>query len=431
MLGSRPTLTPVNFNQEFIVTIDTSKIAHGAILSQKDEKGEERICAYASSLLPDSKINRPAIQLEKEGIRWALQHFRPYLLGREFLIRTDHKPLVSLAKGTVDITDSVSAEIQKYLPFRVEYLPGNKMPADYLSRPVCLTRKIREVQGKRDERSAIGTTTWKSDTQRLSAELIKMAQLSDNVCKALAVFLRYKSYPKNPLLKAQVVSLAPTCKLDSDGLIVNRQSQILIPDSLKGEIIMRSHDEMGHRNADTSLANATQFFFWENMKKDFVHHISGCKVCLQSKPGYGEKKTMLGQFPTPRTFNERIHLDCITNLRRSPVTGHTAILVISDSYSNFVQAESIPSPTAESAVSVLMDKWIKHHGFPRTVVTDSGKEFDNEAFSETCKQYGITHKTTMTAISRTNGQVERANRSLLQFMRAYIEGHKFKIQDWE
>ena len=140
---------------------------------------------------------------------------------------------------------------------------------------------------------------------------------------------------------------------------------------------------------------------------------------------------MLGQFPTPRTFNERIHLDCITNLRRSPVTGHTAILVISDSYSNFVQAESIPSPTAESAVSVLMDKWIKHHGFPRTVVTDSGKEFDNEAFSETCKQYGITHKTTMTAISRTNGQVERANRSLLQFMRAYIEGHKFKIQDWE
>ena len=289
-LGSRPTLTPVNFDREFIVTIDTSKIAHGAILSQKDEKGEERICAYASSLLPDSKINRPAIQLEKEGIRWALQHFRPYLLGREFLIRTDHKPLVSLAKGTVDITDSVSAEIQKYLPFRVEYLPGNKMPADYLSRPVCLTRKIREVQGKRDERSAIGTTTWKSDNQRLSAELIKMAQLSDNVCKALAVFLRYKSYPKNPLLKAQVVSLAPTCKLDSDGLIVNRQSQILIPDSLKGEIIMRSHDEMGHRNADTSLANATQFFFWENMKKDFIDHISGCKVCLQSKPGYGKKR---------------------------------------------------------------------------------------------------------------------------------------------
>ena len=428
-LSQRPCLTPVDFDQEFIVTIDTSKVAHGAILSQISKGGIEKVCAYASSLLPESKMRRPAIQLEKEGIRWALQHFRPYLLGREFLIRTDHKPLVSLAKGTVEITDSISADIQKYLPFRVEYLPGTRMPADYLSRPVCLTKRTKSAPIQ--EKPPLGSQLWGENNVSLSTTLLREAQQGDSAIKAIVCYLRYKMYPKDHLLKAQVNLHRQTTKINDYGLLTDKEGRIMIPNSLKHEIMLRSHDEMGHRNALTSLANSSRYFFWDTMKRDFEKYVKGCTVCNKSKPGYGPHHTLLGQFPPAGCFNDRIHLDCITGLRRSPVTGHTAILVISDAYSNFVQAESIPSPNANSAVTCLVEKWIKHHGFPRLVVTDGGKEFDSEAFKTTCQQYQITHRTTSPGISRTNGQVERANRSLVQFMRNYIEGHKFKIHDWE
>ena len=132
----RPCLAPVDFKKIFYVTVDSSKTGVGAILSQFDEQGVERPCAYASKTFGPKEENYAPTRLEASGMLWACRHFKPYLVGKEFVIRTDHKPLVSLNRIDGQVMERVRAEMEEFLPYRLEYLQGSKMPADGLSR-VC------------------------------------------------------------------------------------------------------------------------------------------------------------------------------------------------------------------------------------------------------------------------------------------------------
>jgi hypothetical protein len=428
-LCQEPTLMPVDFNREFIITVDTSKIAHGAIMSQIGRDSIERVCAYASSLLPESKMRRPAIQLEKEGIRWALQHFRPYLVGKEFLIRTDHKPLVSLSKGNTDLTDNITGDIMKFQPFRVEYLPGKNMPSDCLSRPVMATFKSHAGPSK-EEKAPLGTLEAGQGNLKFDTSLLRESQKADSAIKALAVYHLFKKMQMDMHHRSYVHSQKSTTRINEFNLVTDKHNRVLIPHSLREEIMIRAHDEMGHFGTPTSIANVEKYFIWETMKKDFENYIKSCNVCNQSKPPYTYNRTNLGEYPPATCFNDRIHLDCITNLRKTPA-GNTAILTITDAYSGYTMAKPILSPSAEAVQQVLMNSWIATHSFPRVAVTDGGSEFANNNIRNICKFLQIEHRITPPHVSRTNGLVERKNRSIVQFLRTYIDNTKFKIWDWE
>lgn len=76
----------------------TLMIAHGtgigAVLSQQQEDGVERVIAYASKVL--TRAERHYCVTRRELLTF-IQHFRPYLLGRSFLLRTDHGSLIWLS----------------------------------------------------------------------------------------------------------------------------------------------------------------------------------------------------------------------------------------------------------------------------------------------------------------------------------------------
>jgi len=80
-LTQEPVLQYPDFTKPFILTTDASGFAIGAILSQ--------------GKIGQNKPEQNYYTIEKElfAIVWACMHFRPYLLGRNFTIVTDHKPL--------------------------------------------------------------------------------------------------------------------------------------------------------------------------------------------------------------------------------------------------------------------------------------------------------------------------------------------------
>ena len=94
---SKPCLAPVNFDSEFIFTCDALETHFGTCLSQIRRDNIERPCAYASKLLSEKESRQSPGLKERAALIYALQHWKPYLIGKEFVLRTDHKPNVSIA----------------------------------------------------------------------------------------------------------------------------------------------------------------------------------------------------------------------------------------------------------------------------------------------------------------------------------------------
>ena len=87
----------VHFDQSLpvVVSCDASPVGIGAVLANVID-GVERPVMFISRSL--SKAERNYSQLEREGLSlvFAVTRLRQYLLGRHFVIWTDHKPLLSL-----------------------------------------------------------------------------------------------------------------------------------------------------------------------------------------------------------------------------------------------------------------------------------------------------------------------------------------------
>ena len=77
---------------EFVLDTDASEFAIGAVLSQV-QGGHERVVAYASRRLDQREIKYCVTRKELLAVVHFVRHFRQYLLGRQFRIRTDHSSL--------------------------------------------------------------------------------------------------------------------------------------------------------------------------------------------------------------------------------------------------------------------------------------------------------------------------------------------------
>ena len=91
-----------DFTKPFLLHTDASDVGIGASLVQEveDEKGEikERPIAFYSKTLTKEGRNYCVTRRELLAVVLATQHFRPYLAGKEFTIRTDHSSLRWLQK---------------------------------------------------------------------------------------------------------------------------------------------------------------------------------------------------------------------------------------------------------------------------------------------------------------------------------------------
>jgi len=134
-LCAEPILKLPDVSKPFVVSTDASNTGIAAVLSQYyDDKAHP--LSYAGRQLNSAEINYSTIEKETLAIVYGIDRFKYYLLGKEFILQTDHKPLIYLhkAKHLSGRLTRWSLALQEY-KYRIVHVAGDlNFGPDVLSR---------------------------------------------------------------------------------------------------------------------------------------------------------------------------------------------------------------------------------------------------------------------------------------------------------
>jgi len=120
-------------------------------------------------------------------------------------------------------------------------------------------------------------------------------------------------------------------------------------------------------------------------------------------------------------------MDFITDLPKSEEDD--AILIVIDRLTKM--AHFLPC-TKEMNAWQFSEHFIREifrlHGLPKDIITDRGSIFTSDPWKETTKQLGIERRLSMAFHPQTDGQTERTNSTLEQYLRAYVN---YQRDNWK
>jgi transposase InsO family protein len=96
--------------------------------------------------------------------------------------------------------------------------------------------------------------------------------------------------------------------------------------------------------------------------------------------------------------------------------GFNRVLVAINKFTKWIEVNPVTCPKADRVLDFL-DELVHRYGLPHRIITDLGSNFNNHQFWEYCENSGIDVRYVSVAHPRANGQVERANRMVLDALK--------------
>ena len=162
------------------------------------------------------------------------------------------------------------------------------------------------------------------------------------------------------------------------------------------------------------------------MNRFVAEYIKGYDQCQRSKAYSRQPQGKLQPNPIPSEPWTDISADFIVKLPKS--SGYDAILVVVDRFTKMVHL--VPTTEELSALGLAKlyrDHVWKIHGLPNSIISDRGPQFASQVMKELNTLLGIRTKLSTAFHPQTDGQTERVNQILEQYLRCYVE---YNVDDW-
>lgn len=445
-LVNSPVLAYANFSNPFILEIDASHWGLGAVLSQQQQDGRVRPVAYASRGLKPTERNMSnysSMKLEFLALKWAMaEKFREYLLGHKCVVYTDNNPLSHLSTAKLGALEQRWAAQLAAFDFTIKYRPGRTNGnADALSRQYQPPEAMASIetllpgtplpilppQTKLQPHQQV-TQSAVSVLPSHSATDLSALQNND---PTISVFLRFWHRRAGPNrqermgLSVSVLEMLRQWKklVVHDGVLYRQVvqpdggdaiRQLVLPQSLKGEVLHQLHNEHGHQGMDRTLDLVRQRCYWPGMTKEIENYCQQCERCALAKAVYPKPKTIMGHILASRP-NQILAMD-FTYLEPS-ADGRENVLILTDVFSKYSQAFATRDQKATTVARILVHEWFYRFGVPARIHSDQGRNFEGAVIRQLCALYGVEKTRTTPFHPEGNGQCERFNRTLHDLLR--------------
>lgn len=487
-LCNAPIFPYPNPEYTFILDCDASDTAIGCELSQVVD-GKEKVIAYGSFTLTPAQRRYCTTRKELLSVVRFTRQFRHYLLGRPFIVRTDHNSLTwlmsfkniegQLARWMEELAQfdmnlihrpgrlHVNADSLSRIPEKETYCPNYRtgvplqdLPCYDSSRPCKFCSKIEEKWShfESDVDYVVPLSVKIFDVRQLSVVQqmpsdgpnywlighstgdLRREQLDDSELGIIIHWLESDIVPSQGelMLKSPAIRhywLMRDQLIFKEGVLFYRWEDILearfllvVPVEIQEEVMSINHDtrDSGHLGQINTYRRVKTSFYWFRMRSAIYNFVRTCSKCNMNKKPSRKPRAGMGVYHAGAPM-DRLHIDVLGPLTKTS-HGNTVILMLIDQFTKWVECYPLPDQSAEMVAKTIVDEFFSRFGTPLEIHTDQGSNFVSNLFTTLCALLQITKTRTTGYRPCSNGQVERMNRQLLQMIRCLRDKD---IKDWD
>ncbi|KAI7967784.1 hypothetical protein MJO29_001061 [Puccinia striiformis f. sp. tritici] len=402
-----------HFDSSFhtMVETDASDYAIAGVLSQFSEAGvlsSKHPVAFESRKLKAGELNYEIHDKELLAIIYCLQKWRAYLfsVSTTFEVITDHDALkYFMSTKVLTRRQARWAEFLAEFNFIITFRPGRLS-----SLPDALTRR-EDVYPKAGEAFAdknpgnVRQLFKTNDGGSVSLLAVSTGDVEDSL---------------NNFRQSQLQ--------DSNLLLFDER--IYVPDdsSMKLEVLSSCHDSplAGHHGQDKTQQLISRDFYWPRMTNDIREYVSACYQCQRNKTPRHKKYGLLQPLPIAPCPWDSLSMDHISQLPLS--NGFDTILVVVDRFSKMALfLKTHTTATSEDLANLFVESVFSKHGLPSNIVSDRGSLFVSSFWTNLCQQLKIVRNLSTAYHPESDGQTERVNQILEQYLRMFVN---YQQDDW-
>ena len=183
---------------------------------------------------------------------------------------------------------------------------------------------------------------------------------------------------------------------------------------MRQALLCENHDSpsAGHLGRDKTTERLKRAYYWPGMDADVAAYVSSCPSCQLHKPNNQSPIGLLHPLPVPHHPWESVSLD-FTHLPRD-ADGHDFALVFVCRLTKMIKiCPTYTTVTAPDVAQLLVDSLLRHgYGIPTSLISDRDPRFTGKFWQSLAAILGIKLAMSTANHPQTDGQTERANRSI-------------------